>query len=308
MEPSDDEVIFRKTDKNEPLVWKKKDSVFKVVVEPEAELGVFIMAIMTGNEKYIVPLRRIKGKKREFAPLWIPGCFPEGIGISNSGEECGLEIPLNSGSVAAMFDVVLEPGVVLEMQYCGNDVEKMKPHLSLDRKLEIANETIDAVSRLCSAGLWPSDIRLSNIAVMKSTGKIGLLDYRGVWAEHLGVPAISSMVVQTLFFRDFILPESRICKLLGEFSDATMCNNSSGSFLDVDNIGAAVALSTKLAIAELFGFQDTWLVFNDRIDTLIPKGPSAKLCIANNEIELIKFRIFVSPRSPFVEKNFQIFS
>ena len=294
--------VFRKTASGEPLVWKEGDSVFKVVFEPEAELGIVMAAIVYGKGDCIVPLIRIKGPtKIKFEPEWTLTGFPEGVGLSSSGpEESSVGIPIAACQLSAVFDTKLEPGVVVEMEYCGEDIEKMKKSLCLARKLDIANETIDAVAALCASGLWPSDIRLSNIAIMKH-GKIGLLDYRGIWAEHLGVPAISSLVVQTLYYRTMIEPETRLMKLLGAFSDSTMMNESSNTFLCVDDIGVAVGLSLKLAIAELFNFHDSWLVFNDRIDERIPSGPSAKLCIVNSPDELVNFRKFVNLRPPFIE-------
>ena len=70
------------------------------------------------------------------------------------------------------------------------------------------------------------------------------------------------------------------------------------------NVAVTVALATKLAVAELFGFRDEWMMFDRSIDQQITslKGPPAKVCIANNASELVEFRLIVSPRTPFLER------
>ncbi len=294
--------VLRKAPNGVPLVWADGDSVFKRMLEPRPELGMAMLALARGVARFTAPLLGIVGVE---APkergLPVKG-VPKGIVVRCTPLEpdrC-MRLPLRKRDLWAVTKSPLQPGVTIEMKHCGDDLEMIvKSGCAIGKELELASQTIKAVTALCVAGLWPTDIKLSNLAQMPG-GHVVLLDYRGIWAPHTGVPAISSIVVQTLYHRAAL---HGIRPILGEFADQTLFD-ADGQFVNVPNVAVTVALATKLAVAELFGFRDEWMMFDRSIDQQITSltGPPAKVCIANNASELVEFRLIVSPRTPFLER------
>lgn len=298
MKPS----VLRAAPDGTPLVWARGESVLKKVFEPVPEIVIPLLAAARGVSHYVAPLVGIVDAKQPSERGLPVKNIPKGVVVTMKPKyaERSIRLPLKKSTLWAVTEAPLLPGVAIEMKHCGPDLEMMaKAGMTLQRQLELASQTIRAVANLCSAGLWPTDIKLSNLAQMPQ-GQVVLLDYRGVWAPHTGVPAISSIVVQTLYHRTSI---HSVLPLLGEFSDQTL-GDSDGQFIVVPNVATTVALATKLAVSELFGFQDQWKAFDRAIDDQIASlnGPPAKVCIANNPNELLEFRLFVSPRTPFLER------
>lgn len=284
------------------MVWKNEDVVYKVLMEFQAETAVIVVAFLNGVSDCIVPPLGFNEESHESVDdcLRSPAGMPDAITLSSAPlTKLSYELALPSGSVWVTIMVNLTAPLTVKMPYLGQDLEQQTRAKQLLRHpLELAMQTVEMTSHLCKAGLWPSDIRLSNLALRED--RVVLLDYRSMWHSALSVPAISSVVVQSMYYRTYIAADSALFSAISAFSDLTI-RQEPNHFLSVE-IAKAVAVATKMCIAELLGFSDAWLVFSERIDTDIAAldSPSVQLCVVNDPNDLVAFRSTYNKRTQFI--------
>ena len=294
--------VFRKFKDGTIMVWKNDDIVFKVLMEHQAETAVIVLAHLMGVSDCIVDALGFLEETGETVDnqLMSPEGLPKSIALTLFPvSRLSYKLELNSGPIWVTLLLSLTQPLTVRMPYLGRDLEFQTKTLSLlDDPFKLAMQTVEMTTKLCRAGLWPTDIRLSNLAIKDD--RVVLLDYRSIWHQALSVPAISSVIVQAIFHRTTITPDSALFADVSAFNDMTITQDPD-QFLMV-RVSNAVAIATKICVAELLGFSEAWVVFSERIDTDIAAldCPLVQLCIVNDPKQLMEFRTTFNPRSSFI--------
>lgn len=150
------------------------------------------------------------------------------------------------------------PGLVFK--YLGKDVEATLTFLPQLKRLRIAGAIIDAIAILAHDGHAVTDFRLNNIV---NTDQLTFID-GGSLCPLEPLVAISSFVVLGLYFRNQIESTGALMPLYTALSHALPASATEPTVML--DLGLVVKLSVQLALARLFDFKDTCLVFFPPLD------------------------------------------
>jgi len=168
---------------------------------------------------------------------------------------------------------------------CGRTVAELVPHIGLPRKLQIAASLVNAIRELTKSRMYVTDLKLENVCA--DGERLVFIDPGSIVCGK-AIP-VTSLVLLANWLRFYVpkLPslEASLRAFAAEHTAADDGHCIEAPIRDI------VGLSAKLALAQIFGFDDAALAFFQPIEAIFePVQTKIRVCVGHRASD---FRDFV---------------